>query len=110
MAKLTIKKEINSAHGSHIHGHTFQIEFCFEAKIDNNIVGNLDFHELEPQIDQIIAKIDKVYLDDMIKPRATIENIAIYLLKNLENKKDLYSIKVWEGKNKSVEVLKEEIK
>jgi len=32
MAKLTILKEINSAHGSKIHGHTFQIEFHFEGE------------------------------------------------------------------------------
>jgi len=32
MAKLTILKEINSAHGSKIHGHPFQIEFHFEGE------------------------------------------------------------------------------
>lgn len=67
------------------------------------MVGNLDFHVIEPQI-------DKIYLDDVSKPRATIENIAIYLLKNLVNFQKLYSIKVWEGKDKNVEIFKEEIK
>lgn len=110
MAKLTILKEINSVHGSKIHGHTFQIEFHFEGELENNMVGNLDFHVIEPQIDEIISKIDKIYLDDVIKPRATIENIAIYLLKNLVNLQKLYSIKVWEGKEKNVEIFKEEIK
>lgn len=109
MAKLSIKKEINSAHGKKIHGHTFQFEINFECKIENNMVGNLDFNTIEPEIDKVLAKLDKVYLDDIIKPRATIENIAIYVIKELSNIKELSSVKVWEGNNKNVEIRKGEI-
>ena len=109
MAKLSIKKEINSAHGRHIHGHTFQIEVNFIGKIENNCVANLDFHELEKEIDFVVSELDKVYIDDIIKIRATIENIGIYILKKLLHLKNIYSVKVWEGKEKNIEVYKEDL-
>lgn len=109
MAKLCIIKEINSAHGKHIHGHTFRIEIHFQDKLINNMVGNLDFHEIEPKIDEVISKLDKTYLDEVINIRATIENIAIYILNALKDFDSLYSVIVWEGPEKYVEILKEEV-
>lgn len=109
MAKLCIIREINSAHGSHIHGHTFRIEIHFQDRLINNMVGDIDFHELEPKIDKVISKLDKVYLDDIIKSRATIENIAIYILKELQEFKNLYSVVVFEGPMKYVEIFREEV-
>ena len=109
MAKLTVLKEINSAHGRNIHGHTFQIEITFSGKIENNCVANLDFHELEKEIEFVLSELDKTYIDDTIKMRGTIENIGIFILKKLSYLENLYSIKVWEGKDKNIEILKEEI-
>lgn len=109
MAKLTIIREINSAHGKHIHGHTFKIEISFKDKLINNMVGNLDFHEVEPKIDEVISKLDKVYLDEIINVRATIENIAIYILRELKALENLYSVIVWEGLEKYVEILKDDL-
>lgn len=45
----------------------------------------------------------------MIKPRATIENIAIYILQELNTIRQLTSVIVWEGPDKYVKILKEEI-
>lgn len=109
MAKLCIIREINSAHGKKIHGHTFKIEVNFLGKVINDMVENLDFHEIEPQVDSVISKLDKVYLDEIVQPRATIENIAIYILRELKTIKQLSSVIVWEGPDKYVEILKEEI-
>jgi len=109
MARLCIIREINSAHGKKIHGHTFKIEFHFTGKIVNNMVENIDFHEIEPQIDSVLSKLDKVYLDEIIKPRATVENIAIYLLQELKDIESLTSVVVFEGQDKCVEVFREEL-
>ncbi len=109
MAKLCIIRNINAAHGKHIHGHTFRIEINFLDKLNNNMVGNLDFHELNPKIDLVLSKLDKTYLDDVIGTRATIENIAIYIINELKNINSLYSVIVWEGSDKYVEIYKEEI-
>ena len=109
MARLCVVRNIDSAHGKHIHGHTFKIEINFVDELVNNMVGNLDFHEINPKIDQVINKIDKTYIDDIIKTRATIENIAIYIINELKDINNLYSVIVWEGTDKYVEVLKKEI-
>lgn len=109
MARLCIIREINSAHGKHIHGHTFRIEINFVDKLVNNMVGNIDFHKINPKIDEVIKKLDKAYIDDVIQTKATIENIASYIIKELKDQQNLYSVIVYEGKNQYVEVLKEEV-
>lgn len=98
MARLCVIREINSAHGKHIHGHTFRIEINFVDKLVNNMVGNIDFHEINPKIDEVINKLDKTYIDDVIQTKATIENIASYIIKELKEQKNLYSVIVYEGK------------
>lgn len=109
MARLCVVRNIDSAHGKHIHGHTFKIEINFVDKLINNMVGNLDFHEINPKIDSVISKLDKTYIDDVIGVRATVENIAIYIINELKDINNLYSVIVWEGLDKYVEILKEEL-
>lgn len=109
MARLCVIRNVDSAHGKHIHGHTFRIEINFVDKLINNMVGNLDFHEINPKIDLVISKIDKTYIDDVIKAKATVENIAIFILNQLKDIENLYSVIVWEGSDKYAEVKKEEI-
>jgi len=109
MARLCVIRNIDSAHGKHIHGHTFKIEINFVDKLINNMVGNLDFHEINPKIDSVISKLDKTYIDDVIGTRDTVENIAIYIINELKDINNLYSVIVWEGSDKYAEILKEEI-
>lgn len=110
MARLCVIRNIDSAHGKHIHGHTFKIEINFVDELVNHMVGNLDFYEINPKIDSVISKLDKIYIDDVIGTRATVENIAIYIINELKDINNLYSVIVWEGSDKYVEILKEEIK
>lgn len=109
MARLCVIRNIDSAHGKHIHGHTFRIEINFVDKLVNNMVGNLDFHFINPKIDSVISKLDKTYIDDVIKTRATVENIAIYIINELKDISNLYSVIVFEGKDKYIEILRSEI-
>ncbi len=109
MARLCVIRNIDSAHGKNIHGHTFRIEINFVDKLINNMVGNLDFHEVIPRIDEVIKKLDKTYIDDVIKMRGTVENIALYILNNLSDIDSLYSVIVYEGQDKYVEILENEV-
>lgn len=54
-------------------------------------------------------KLILTYIDDVIGTRATIENIAIYIIRGLSEVESLYSVIVYEGNDKYVEILKEEI-
>jgi len=111
MAILNIIKEIDSAHGrkEKIHGHTFKIEIELQGKVINNMVDGIDFHEIMPFIDKTIKKLNKTYIEDVIQTRGTVENIAIYIINNLKEIDSLYSVTVWEGKNKNVKIFKEEV-
>lgn len=109
MARLCVIRSIDAAHGKKIHGHTFRIEINFKDNLINNMVGNLDFHEINPKIDEVVGSLNKTYLDDILNERATVENIAIYIIKKLSEFKNLYSVIVFEGNDKYVEILKEEI-
>lgn len=110
MARLCIIRNIDSAHGKNIHGHTFRLEFNFIGEVVNNMVDNIDFHEISPKIDKVVDNLNHTYIDDVIKVRATVENIAVYLLKELKNIESLYSVVVYEGQEKYVEILKSEVK
>lgn len=110
MARFCVIRNIDSVHGKHIHGHTFKIEINFVDKLINNMVGNLDFHEINPKIDSVISKLDKTYIDDVIQTSATVENIAIYIINELKDINNLYSVIVWEGSDKYAEILKEKRK
>ncbi len=109
MARHCVIRNIDSAHGKHIHGHTFRIEINFVDKLVNNIVGNLNFHEINPKIDLVISRLDKTYIDDLIENRATVENIVIYIINELKDINNLYSVIGWGGRDKYVEILREEI-
>lgn len=109
LARLCIIRNLDSAHGKNIHGHTFRIEINFVDKLINNMVGNLDFHDITPKIDDVINKLDKTYIDDVINMRGTVENIAIYIINSLKDIDSLYSVIVFEGKDKYVEILRSEI-
>lgn len=109
MARLTVNKEINSTHGKKVHGHTFKIEIKFEGKLKDGMVDGIDFHDIMPKIDDVINGLDNKYLDDVLQTRATVENVATYIINKLSDEEGLYSVIVWEGADKYVEVFKEEI-
>lgn len=109
MARLCIIRTIDAAHGKQIHGHTFKIEINFVDRLIDNMVGNIDFHDIIPKIDEVVKTLDKTYIDDVIKTRATVENIAIYIIKHLKDIDNLYSVIVWEGQDKYAEIMKEEV-
>lgn len=109
MAQLVINKEINSAHGKKIHGHTFKIQIKFEGGIKDGMVDGIDFHDIMPKIDEAIKTLDKKYLDNVLQTRATVENVAIYIINSLISIAGLYSVIVWEGTDKYVEVFKNDL-
>ncbi len=110
MAKLGIIKNIDCAHGRKIHGHTFKIEIVLEGRVKNEMVDGIDFHEIMPKIDCTLKTIDKKYLNDIPElGRATVENIAIYIINNLSDVKSLESVTVWEGLDKYATIYKKDI-
>ena len=111
MAELAIERYIESAHGTtKIHGHSFKINVTFSGSIENNMVAGIDFHDAKKQVNSVLDILDKKYLNDIDgMGRATVENVAIYIIKNLKDLKGLESVTVWEGMDKYAKIYANEI-
>ena len=110
MAKLGIVRYIDSAHGRKIHGHSFKIEMVFSGPVKEEMVDGIDFHEVIPTVESVLKTIDKKYLNDIPElGRATVENIAIYIIKHLNEYKTLESVTVWEGLDKYATIFADEV-
>ncbi len=110
MAELAIERIINSAHGKKIHGHSFKINVTFCGSVENDMVSGIDFHDAIDQVNRILDIIDKKYLNDIEgMGRATVENIAVYIIRHLKTIKELYSVTVWEGIDRYAKIYASEI-
>lgn len=110
MALLGIVFKLKASHqgfGKPLHEHEFKIEVVLEGKIKNGAVAGLDFHEVKEMIGKVIEELEGKWLNDIFDP-ATVENLAVYLLRRLKNL-PIKSIKVWETEDRFTEVFKKEI-
>lgn len=108
MAILGLVRNIDSAHGSkNIHGHSFRIEIELEGTVKDDMVEGIDFHDARKQIDVVLDKLDKTYLNDVIG-RATVETIAAYIIKEL-GALPVKSVTVWESSDRYARLFKEEV-
>ena len=111
MGKLAVERVIDCAHGSNIHGHSFKINVTFSGPVINEMVSGIDFHNAISDVNEILDYLDKKYLNDVNgMGRATVENIAIYIIKRLKCKYDsLYSVTVWEGLTRYAKIYASEV-
>lgn len=110
MAKLGIVKNLIAFHGKDMHQHNFKIEFVFEGDVENEMVAGVDFHEIKPFIEEKVKDLDRKYLNDVEGfGRATVENIAIYFLRLLQDKYPVHSVTVWEGCDRYACIYKDDL-
>lgn len=110
MAKLAIERVIDCAHGRKIHGHSFRINVTFSGSVERDMVAGIDFHEAIGQVNTVLDTIDKKYLNDVEEMgRATVENIAIYIIRHLKRISGLYSVTVWEGLDRYAKIYASEV-
>lgn len=89
------------------HGHTYKLEVVVEGKKKKDGMV-LDFNELGRLTNKlIIEELDHRNLNDLFD-NPTAENIASWIYNKLKSKVNVYSVRLWEGQNKWVEVTKEE--
>jgi len=88
------------------HGHTYKLEVTITGEKDKSGMI-LDFNELKKVVyAEVIEKLDHKNLNDIFK-NPTAENICSWIYEALEKKLDLYSVKLWEGRGKWVELCRE---
>jgi len=89
-----------------LHGHTYKLEVIVEGNIGKD--GMLmDFNELKEIVNSnILERLDHGDLNEIFDV-PTAENIASWIFMELRKKIPVYSVRLWEGKDKWVEVCKE---
>ncbi|MEA3254756.1 MAG: 6-carboxytetrahydropterin synthase QueD [Candidatus Altiarchaeota archaeon] len=86
-----------------LHGHTYKLEVVVRG--DMGADGMLmDFSELKEVVNSgILELLDHSNLNDLFE-NPTVETIASWILNELKKKTPVYSVKLWEGHGKWVEV------
>lgn len=107
MAKLGIIKNFNASHGSDKHEHNFKVEVVLQGNIKDSMVNGIDFHDARNIVEEELKQLEGKYLNDYLNIKATVENIAIYLLKQLQKRKisNLYLIKIFEEADRYVKYM-----
>ncbi|MCK4491544.1 MAG: 6-carboxytetrahydropterin synthase QueD [Candidatus Altiarchaeales archaeon] len=86
-----------------LHGHTYKLEVVVEGKVGEGGMV-MDFNHLKEVVeDSIIRKLDHENLNEILE-NPTAENIVQWIINELKNKIPVYSVKLWEGNGKWVEV------
>jgi 6-pyruvoyltetrahydropterin/6-carboxytetrahydropterin synthase len=108
--KIGIRTHIDSAHCipehetcNEMHGHTYTVELTVEGeKGEGDMV--MDFMELKKILGDVLKDYDHRVLNDMMDV-PTCENLTEDIRGKLEVKIDMpFTLRVWEGKNKWVEM------
>ena len=91
-----------------LHGHTYKVEIVVEGEKKEDTECVADFAEVKAQVEEVLDLLDHKHLNEIIE-YPTSENIALFLKQHLATKLaqsnlgvSLYSIKLWEGRDKWV--------
>ena len=110
MAELAVERVIDSAQGRKIHGHSFKVNVTFAGTVENDMVSGIDFHDAIDKVNAVLDIIDKKYLNDIEgMGRATVENIAVYIIRHLKGIEGLYAVTVWEGLDRYAKIFANEV-
>ncbi len=120
--KLGIETSFDAAHRltnlkgkcEALHGHTYKVEVVVEGeKKADGLVA--EFSSVRNIAEKVLGSVDHKFLNDMMD-NPTTENIASLLYEMLDEEIcrsglgiKLFSVKVWEGEGKWVEVKREDM-
>lgn len=84
------------------HGHTYKIEVTIEGEKKGGIV--IDFHDLRRQVREVLKEYDHRSLNEILE-FPSCENLCESIHAKLKEKLEFpFILRVWEGRNKWVEI------
>ncbi len=116
--KLGVSTDFSAAHSlprhpgkcKNLHGHTYKVDVVVEGDKKEDTECVADFSEVKAVVEEVIDLVDHKFLNEIIS-YPTSENIALFMKEQLEKKLNdsnlgvsLYSLRIWEGKDKWVMV------
>ena len=119
MYEITVIVEFEAAHRivdypgkcNRLHGHNWSVEVTVAGKQLNELGMLIDFRELKNEVNQVIGKLDHIYLNELEEFKVhnpTAENLACYIYSELKKKQIsgnsiiIRSVKVWESPKSAV--------
>ena len=94
---------------SKLHGHTYRLEVVIEGEPDEKGMVK-DFARVGAIVkEKLLSELDHSSLNDLI-PNPTCEQIALFIWQKLAPHLNLYYLRLWEGKDNSVILRREDIK
>lgn len=103
MAVLGLLDKFNGVHGTkEIRKTVFSVEATLEGRVERDFVGGIDYLDPRKKLRSVLDELEGRYLDDIVG-RATVENIALYMLFNL-GASEFTSVRVTEGTSQYVTV------
>lgn len=112
MAKIGIIKYFKASHGTtNKHEHNFKVEVVLEGQLKNNMVDGVDFHDVKKVLKEELDKLEGKYLNEYLGVKATVENIAIHILRKLKSHSynNIYMVKLFEEEDRFIEIYGSEI-
>lgn len=102
---------------ANLHGHTYKLEVEVKGRTDHRGIV-VDFTDLKKLVnEQVIAKYDHQFLNDLMPFHTTAENMAVFFfeiidtyLKRLDSAQDirLQRVRLWETPASYAEITREE--
>ena len=91
-----------------LHGHTYRLEVTIEGELDEKGIV-LDFALLGKTIKhEVLLSLDHTNLNELL-PYPTCEQIALFIWQKLSPQLNLFSLKLWEGKDNAVTLRREDM-
>ncbi len=87
-----------------LHGHTYRLEVVIEGGVKKDGMV-IDFAKMKEIVEsQVIDKLDHQSLNDLFE-NPTAEHVIEWIAQQLKGTLPLYSLRLWEGQGKWVEVI-----
>ncbi|HDM36259.1 MAG TPA: 6-carboxytetrahydropterin synthase QueD [Candidatus Syntrophoarchaeum butanivorans] len=90
-----------------IHGHTYRVDIVVEGDIAPDTRFVIDFADLKALLREVVEELDHRYINEIID-YPTAEYIALYIrdemVKRLDKRLRIVSLRLYEGEDKWVEV------
>ena len=88
-----------------LHGHTYKLEIVVEGRKKKNGMV-IDFNELKTIVrETVLDRLDHQNMNEIFE-NPTAENMAEWIFDELNKKIPLCSVRLWEGRDKWVEIEK----
>jgi 6-pyruvoyltetrahydropterin/6-carboxytetrahydropterin synthase len=111
MYQVRVSSKFSAAHNlrnyngkcENLHGHTWKVEVCLEAKALNDNGFLYDFKEIKKALNEILDMFDHSYVNELRpfdKINPTAENLSFYIYTEMKKQfSDLKEVVVWESED-----------